>query len=139
MAALLVIALYLLPTIVAISRKMPNMGSTIVINVLLGWTFVGWIIALAMACGSQHRGQPQIIIQNNVAHGNVAGPNLHQPVAAWAPGPLTAPTWDAMRQAWVYWDEPHQVWLIHRGGQWAPLQTADFLPLQPPPPPPPPR
>ena len=32
---------------------MPNDGSVIVVNVLLGWTVVGWIIALAMACRSK--------------------------------------------------------------------------------------
>jgi hypothetical protein len=30
---------------------MPNKGSTIVVNVFLGWTFIGWVVALAMACG----------------------------------------------------------------------------------------
>jgi uncharacterized repeat protein (TIGR02543 family) len=30
---------------------MPNKGSEIVINVLLGWTFTGWGVALAMTSG----------------------------------------------------------------------------------------
>jgi hypothetical protein len=42
--------LYFLPTIVAFSRKVTNQGSVAVINVFLGWTFIGWVIALAMAC-----------------------------------------------------------------------------------------
>lgn len=42
---------YFVPSIVAVSRKMPNKGSTIVVNIFLGWTFVGWVVALAMACG----------------------------------------------------------------------------------------
>jgi len=41
--------LYLLPSIVAVTRKVPNSGSVIVINVFLGWTFIGWVVALAMA------------------------------------------------------------------------------------------
>ncbi|MBU6163251.1 MAG: superinfection immunity protein [Myxococcales bacterium] len=49
---LLVLAVpYFVPSIVAVARKMPNKGSTIVVNVFLGWTFIGWVVALAMACG----------------------------------------------------------------------------------------
>ncbi|MDS1116379.1 superinfection immunity protein [Gordonia westfalica] len=46
---LFMIGLYLLPSIVAELRKAPNKGSIIVINVLLGWTIIGWVVALAMA------------------------------------------------------------------------------------------
>ena len=46
---LFMIVLYLLPSIVAELRKAPNKGSIIVINVLLGWTNIGWVVALAMA------------------------------------------------------------------------------------------
>lgn len=45
-------ALYLTPTIVAVTRKHHQKGAIIVINVLLGWTFIGWVVALAMACGA---------------------------------------------------------------------------------------
>ena len=44
---------YFVPTFVAMYRSMPNKGSVIVVNVFLGWTFVGWVVALAMACGSK--------------------------------------------------------------------------------------
>jgi hypothetical protein len=46
-------AFYFLPTIIAMLRKVPNIGSVVVINLFLGWTFIGWIVALAMACRSQ--------------------------------------------------------------------------------------
>ena len=46
---LILIGLYFLPTIVAASRKVVNLGSIVVINVFLGWTLVGWVVALAMA------------------------------------------------------------------------------------------
>ncbi|MUL76445.1 superinfection immunity protein [Mycobacterium sp. CBMA226] len=38
---------------VAANRKVPNVGSVIVINLFLGWTFVGWVVALAMAMRSR--------------------------------------------------------------------------------------
>jgi hypothetical protein len=44
------ICLYFLPTIVAVRRKVTNQGSVFVINFFLGWTFVGWVVSLAMAC-----------------------------------------------------------------------------------------
>jgi hypothetical protein len=46
----LLIGLYFLPTLVAVSRKVTNQGSVAVINIFLGWTMLGWVIALAMAC-----------------------------------------------------------------------------------------
>jgi hypothetical protein len=49
---LVVVALYFLPTIIAAARKVPSVGSVVVINVLLGWTLIGWVVALAMAARS---------------------------------------------------------------------------------------
>ncbi len=49
-AFLFVLALYFLPSIVAVARKVTHQGSVIVINLFLGWTFIGWVVALAMAC-----------------------------------------------------------------------------------------
>jgi hypothetical protein len=47
---IVLIGLYFLPTIVAVVRKVANQGSVAVINCFLGWTLVGWVVALAMAC-----------------------------------------------------------------------------------------
>jgi Superinfection immunity protein len=41
--------LWLLPTIVAVRRHVRHVGSIAVINIFLGWTFVGWVAALALA------------------------------------------------------------------------------------------
>jgi hypothetical protein len=41
--------LWLLPTIVAVRRHVRHAGSIAVINIFLGWTFVGWVAALALA------------------------------------------------------------------------------------------
>lgn len=49
-AFLVVLALYFVPSIVAVARKVTHQGSVIVINLFLGWTFIGWVVALAMAC-----------------------------------------------------------------------------------------
>ena len=40
------------PTIVANSRKHHQVGAVFVLNLFLGWTLVGWVVALAMACSA---------------------------------------------------------------------------------------
>jgi hypothetical protein len=39
--------LYFLPAVIA--RRKPNASSVLVINLFLGWTLIGWVVALAMA------------------------------------------------------------------------------------------
>jgi len=48
-ATLGAVAFYFLPAIIAAVRRVRNLGSVIVVNVFLGWTVIGWIVALAMA------------------------------------------------------------------------------------------
>jgi hypothetical protein len=43
------VATYMLPTIIGATRKVVHLGSVVAVNVLLGWTFVGWVVALGMA------------------------------------------------------------------------------------------
>jgi hypothetical protein len=47
---LIVLCLYFLPALVAVTRKVRHQASVVVINLFLGWTFIGWVVALAMAC-----------------------------------------------------------------------------------------
>jgi hypothetical protein len=44
--------LYVSPVLVGWARHVPDMGSLAVINLLLGWTLIGWVLALAMALRS---------------------------------------------------------------------------------------
>jgi hypothetical protein len=46
---------YFAPLLTACIRGVPHSGSVIVINVFLGWTVIGWVIAMAMACRSVPR------------------------------------------------------------------------------------
>ncbi|WP_405713127.1 MULTISPECIES: superinfection immunity protein [unclassified Streptomyces] len=46
------IAVYFLPFFIAAGRGV-NTGSVFVINLFLGWTFIGWVVALAMSMGSR--------------------------------------------------------------------------------------
>ena len=59
---LLIAGLYFVPTIVAMVRQVSNLGSVIVINLFLGWTLIGWVIALAMAARSKPPGAGTVIV-----------------------------------------------------------------------------
>lgn len=41
--------IYFLPTIIALVRHKRNTVSILLLNLFLGWTFIGWIIALVWA------------------------------------------------------------------------------------------
>ena len=45
----MLIGVYFIPTIVATERNVVNKWSVAVINAFLGWTLIGWVVALAMA------------------------------------------------------------------------------------------
>ena len=42
--------LYLIPSIVANQRNHNNEGAICILNLLLGWTLVGWVLSLVWAC-----------------------------------------------------------------------------------------
>jgi len=44
-----IVAIYLMPTMFAASHKHHNTMAIFVINLFLGWTLVGWVVALAWA------------------------------------------------------------------------------------------
>ena len=47
---LIIGALYFLPTICARNNGHHNEGAILVLNLLLGWTLVGWVVAMVWAC-----------------------------------------------------------------------------------------
>ena len=51
MSGLTILALiYFFPTIIAILRRHNPVG-VFIVNLILGWTLIGWAWALVMACG----------------------------------------------------------------------------------------
>lgn len=46
-------ALYFFPTLVAMNRGVENKAPTFIVNLFLGWTVIGWVIALAMGAGAK--------------------------------------------------------------------------------------
>ena len=56
----LAILVYMLPLIIASNRRLPNTGTIAAINVVLGWTIIGWFFALMMALFGIAPAQAQI-------------------------------------------------------------------------------
>ena len=54
-AAALALLLYLLPTCVASVRRHPNLGMLATVNILFGWTLIGWGLSLAGALFGRKR------------------------------------------------------------------------------------
>ena len=54
-------ALYFLPTIIAAKRSHPHTAGIVLVNIFLGWTFLGWIGSLIWAVTT-----PQIVVQNTM-------------------------------------------------------------------------
>lgn len=48
------IAMTVLPIIIGYARGVRNLGSIAVVTLLLGWTVLGWILALAWAMADTH-------------------------------------------------------------------------------------
>ena len=53
MNAIIFTLIYFIPTIAAYAGKHHNRVPVFVINFFLGWTFIGWVVALAMASTSK--------------------------------------------------------------------------------------
>ena len=59
--AILAVGLYLLPSFVAAGRKCKAGAGIVLLNLLLGWTFLGWVIAIIWAAVGESKPtlQPQ--------------------------------------------------------------------------------
>ncbi|WP_265445510.1 superinfection immunity protein [Flexivirga meconopsidis] len=58
---------YLLPWAVAVTRNRSNMGAIFLLNFLLGWSFIGWVVSLVMACGADQ--QTNVLVVNQAPYG----------------------------------------------------------------------
>ncbi len=51
--AVVLIALYFLPTIIALVRFHRNSAAVSIVNLFLGWTLIGWVVALAWSVAAK--------------------------------------------------------------------------------------
>jgi hypothetical protein len=59
---LFLVVMYWLPTIIAIARKAQSAAGIALFNFFLGWTGIGWLLALVWALAAENR--HVIIIEN---------------------------------------------------------------------------
>src|SRR5215467_332985 len=80
-------ALYLLPALIGWARHMPGLAAIAVIDITLGWTFVGWVIALVLALRPAYPAGPIVQLVQHLPP--PSGPPSQPPNAGWAgpPGP----------------------------------------------------
>lgn len=55
---------YFLPTIIAILRQKTNTGSIFALNLFLGWSLIGWVVALIWALSSDNLRNQTVIVNN---------------------------------------------------------------------------
>lgn len=99
---------YMLPWAIAASRGKSNATAVGLVNFLVGWTFIGWVVALAMACGAH-----QTVFAGGSTVNVLVAPQWPQaqpqvpPPSGWYP----APDGSAVQQ---FWDG--RSWTQHRSG-----------------------
>lgn len=88
---------YFLPWAIAATRGKSNHLTVFVVNLLLGWTLIGWIVALVMACGAHQVTGPVYL----AAVVTPVRPGGWPPAAPLPPHPLPPPqdTWTAYPQS----------------------------------------
>jgi len=59
--ALIGVGLYFTPLMVAIVRKKSNVVAIGILNLCLGWSFVGWVVSLVWAFSKD---QPPVVVQS---------------------------------------------------------------------------
>jgi Superinfection immunity protein len=81
------VAMYLLPVLIGLARHVPGIGVIAVINILLGWTLAGWVVALALALRPAMPGGAMVQFVQNLPPSPPPAGQL--PGAGWAgpPGP----------------------------------------------------
>jgi hypothetical protein len=57
---IVVVVIYLLPTIVARHNHHPKGDGSAILNIFLGWTLIGWVVALVWAASGPSQRQEEI-------------------------------------------------------------------------------
>jgi hypothetical protein len=51
------LAIYFVPTIIAVARRTRNALGIVLLNIFAGWTFLGWVAALVWSIVDQRQAQ----------------------------------------------------------------------------------
>jgi hypothetical protein len=85
---------YMLPWAIAVTRGRSNMAAIGLLNLLLGWSLIGWVVALVMACQAHApvlgMTPVNVVFAQQFPHAQFAGPippAAPHPAAGWYPSP----------------------------------------------------
>jgi hypothetical protein len=53
---------YCVPLAIALIRKHPQTGAIVAVNLLLGWTFIGWVVAFVWALTNPRKDAAPVIV-----------------------------------------------------------------------------
>lgn len=56
--------LHFLPSLIAVARGHNSRGSIFILNLFLGWTFIGWVVCLAWSFGGNTEARDERLTQN---------------------------------------------------------------------------
>lgn len=60
-AFMLLFVVYIIPSIVGLLRKKDDIAAIIILNLFLGWSFLGWVIALVWALSKDKQVQTVVV------------------------------------------------------------------------------
>ncbi len=74
------ILIYFFPSVIAFSKSKSNTAAIFVLNLFLGWSFIGWIVALVWAVSKDKEKQPIIVNNNAYSEYRTVTPTFTQPL-----------------------------------------------------------
>ncbi|MFZ1016863.1 MAG: superinfection immunity protein [Candidatus Cybelea sp.] len=79
--------IYFLPSILAVVGRRRNSATIVVLNILLGWSFIGWVVALVMALMKDPEPVQVVHLHQHVYSGAKPPGTSIEPVVADRPEP----------------------------------------------------
>lgn len=75
------VLIYFFPTIVAFSRSKSNTTAIFMLNLFLGWSFIGWVVAIIWAVNKDKEIQTIVVNNNSYSDNKNINPLMSQPTA----------------------------------------------------------